>query len=97
MYSNKNVLAAVAAFATAVSAGQWADEHHHGNGTVTKTKVVEKFTTYCPEPTVFTVNGKVYDVEEPTTIIVDECPCTVVEVRRTCSPATYTSKPPTRC
>lgn len=51
------------------------------NETVTTTKVVEAYTTYCPEPTTFELGGKTYTVEEPTTLTITECPCTIVEVR----------------
>lgn len=52
----------------------------HGNETVTTTKVVDEYTTYCPEPTTFELGGHTYEVEVPTTLTITECPCTIVEV-----------------
>ncbi|KAF4976764.1 hypothetical protein FZEAL_6612, partial [Fusarium zealandicum] len=49
------------------------------NGTVTVTSVYDVYTTYCPEPTSFHLGGKDYVVTAPTTLIITDCPCTVVE------------------
>ncbi|KAL3427963.1 LysM domain-containing protein [Phlyctema vagabunda] len=40
------------------------------------TITVEIFTTYCPEPTVFTQGTKTYTVTEATTLTIEDCPCT---------------------
>lgn len=50
------------------------------NETITTTKVVAAYTTYCPEPTTFELGGKKYEVTEPTTLTITDCPCTIVEV-----------------
>ena len=47
---------------------------------VTTTKVVAHYTTYCPEPTIFSLGTKTYTVTEPTTLTITDCPCTIVEV-----------------
>lgn len=46
----------------------------------TTTKIVSQYTTYCPEPTVVTVNEKQYTVTKATTLTITDCPCTIVEV-----------------
>jgi hypothetical protein len=45
----------------------------------TTTKIVSQYTTYCPEPTVVTVNEKQYTVTKATTLTITDCPCTIVE------------------
>lgn len=42
------------------------------------TEVVTEFTTYCPEATTFTTNGKTYTVTEATTLTITDCPCTLI-------------------
>ena len=57
------------------------EEYQHKNGTyVHVTKVVNVYTTFCPEPTTFEFNHKQYKVDKPTTLTITDCPCTVVEV-----------------
>ncbi|KAG9259172.1 uncharacterized protein F5Z01DRAFT_669899 [Emericellopsis atlantica] len=74
---SKTALFTLAAAATAVSAAT--------NGTVvTTTKVVDVYTTYCPEPTTFELGKKKYTVTEPTTLTITDCPCTIVEPCYTC-------------
>lgn len=41
------------------------------------TEVVTAYTTYCPEPTEITQNGKTYTVTEATTLTITDCPCTI--------------------
>ena len=53
----------------------------HRNETVpTTTKVVDEFTTFCPEPTTFEMGGHTFEVEEATTLTITDCPCTITEV-----------------
>lgn len=86
MYSY-SLLALASVAAAAVMPGS---PQHFANGimrrneTVTTTKVVSAYTTYCPEPTTFELGGKTYEVEEPTTLTITDCPCTIVEVSFPC-------------
>ncbi|KFH43690.1 Cell wall protein-like protein [Hapsidospora chrysogenum ATCC 11550] len=57
---------------------------------VTTTKVVAHYTTYCPEPTIFSLGTKTYTVTEPTTLTITDCPCTIVEPCYTCPAPTAT-------
>lgn len=43
--------------------------------------VVDKYTTWCPKATEFTVNGKGYTATGPTMLTVTDCPCTITTVR----------------
>ncbi|KAL5889263.1 hypothetical protein ACKVWC_004499 [Pyricularia oryzae] len=43
----------------------------------TVTQVVDEIVTYCPEPTVITINDECYTVTEPTTLTITNCPCTI--------------------
>jgi hypothetical protein len=63
-------VASILALATAVSAGQ--------NVTYT-TEVVTALTTYCPEATVLTHNGKTYTITSATTLTITDCPCTLTK------------------
>ncbi|GMM50849.1 Spi1 protein [Starmerella bacillaris] len=47
---------------------------------VTKTEIVTAFTTYCPGPTIFTMQGRTYTVTSPTTITITDCPCTLTHI-----------------
>ncbi|GMG40390.1 unnamed protein product [Ambrosiozyma monospora] len=56
----------------------------YSNGTVstitydtTVEEVVTAFTTYCPEATKITTNGKTYTVTGATTLTITDCPCTI--------------------
>ncbi len=51
---------------------------HHNVTTVTE--VVDKYVTYCPEPTHLTFNNKTYTVTEACTYTITDCPCTVTRV-----------------
>ncbi|KAG0672562.1 hypothetical protein C6P40_001779 [Pichia californica] len=42
------------------------------------TEVVTAYTTYCPEATEITTNGKTYTVTGATTLTITDCPCTIV-------------------
>ncbi|UNI13478.1 hypothetical protein JDV02_000221 [Purpureocillium takamizusanense] len=53
--------------------------HPHGNHTVTTTKVVSRYTTWCPEPTTVCIGSKTYTVTKPTTLTITDCPCTITE------------------
>ncbi|EXV01582.1 hypothetical protein X797_005098 [Metarhizium robertsii] len=71
--------------------GSSADRH---NATVvTKTKVVSRYTTYCPEPTTVEIGTKTYTVTKPTTLTITECPCTVTETHKK-PPHTKEAPPP---
>ncbi|OAA48375.1 Mmc protein [Metarhizium rileyi] len=59
-----------------------APRHQHHNGTVTKTMVVSRYTTYCPEPTTVCIGTKTYTVTAPTTLTITECPCTITETQK---------------
>ncbi|RCI10034.1 hypothetical protein L249_8744 [Ophiocordyceps polyrhachis-furcata BCC 54312] len=51
-----------------------------GPVTVTTTRVVhDEYVTWCPEPTVVTMNGKFYTADKPMHITIKDCPCTIVE------------------
>ncbi|KAL1898791.1 hypothetical protein Sste5346_003198 [Sporothrix stenoceras] len=63
-------VASILALATAVSAGQ--------NVTYT-TEVVTALTTYCPEATTLTHNGKTYTISSATTLTITDCPCTLTK------------------
>ncbi|KUI70888.1 Cell wall protein SED1 [Cytospora mali] len=39
--------------------------------------VVDYFTTWCPEATVLTYNGKYYTATGPTELTITDCPCTI--------------------
>ncbi|KHN97049.1 uncharacterized protein MAM_05158 [Metarhizium album ARSEF 1941] len=59
----------------------WSTRSHATNQTVvTRTKVVSRFTTYCPGPTTLSVGTKTYTVTAATTLTISECPCTITEV-----------------
>lgn len=73
-------LASLATAAVVPGGSQYYPDMEHRNGTVTTTRVVNAYTTYCPEPTTFELGGKTYEVAEPTTLTITECPCTIVEV-----------------
>ncbi|GME71363.1 unnamed protein product [Ambrosiozyma monospora] len=56
----------------------------YSNGTVstityetTVDEVVTAFTTYCPEATEITTNGKTITVTGATTLTITDCPCTI--------------------
>ncbi|GKT85428.1 LOW QUALITY PROTEIN: cell wall protein [Colletotrichum tofieldiae] len=49
---------------------------HNGTGTYTITKVWDRVTTYCPEPTTLYYNNRTYTIDGPTTLIIPDCPCT---------------------
>lgn len=53
----------------------------------TITEVVTAYTTYCPEPTEITQNGKVYTVTEATTLTITDCPCTITHAPSSTAPA----------
>lgn len=55
----------------------------NGTAIATTTRVVDEYVTYCPEPTTFEFNHKKYIITEATTLTITDCPCTVVEVRKT--------------
>lgn len=46
----------------------------------TVTQVVDEIVTYCPAPTVITINDECYTVTEPTTLTITNCPCTITTV-----------------
>jgi hypothetical protein len=90
----KTLLAAAALVASAFADGEnmkWqtskaatTSQHHTWpahNGTITTTKVVSKYTTWCPEPTTVCIGTKTYTVTKPTTLTITDCPCTITEVR----------------
>ncbi|CAG9936923.1 unnamed protein product [Clonostachys rosea f. rosea IK726] len=52
----------------------WGGEHH--NKTITTTKTLTAYTTYCPGPTTLHFNGKKYTVTQETTLTITDCPCT---------------------
>lgn len=76
-------LATVAAATAAVPPYQVAPLLRHNETVVTTTKIVSAYTTYCPEPTTFELGGHTYEVAEPTTLTITDCPCTIVEVSST--------------
>lgn len=82
MYSYTILALASLATATVMPGGSpfYANDLQHHNETITTTKVVASYTTYCPEPTTFELGGKTYEVAEPTTLTITDCPCTIVEV-----------------
>ncbi|OAQ68901.1 hypothetical protein VFPPC_05062 [Pochonia chlamydosporia 170] len=49
---------------------------------VTTTKVVSRYTTYCPVPTTVCIGTKTYTVTEPTTLTITDCPCTITETHK---------------
>ncbi|GKT59271.1 cell wall protein [Colletotrichum tofieldiae] len=63
---------------------------HNGTGTYTITKVWDRVTTYCPEPTTLYYNNRTYTIDGPTTLIIPDCPCTQTYTTR----HTDGSKPP---
>ncbi|KAK4450100.1 hypothetical protein QBC34DRAFT_350186 [Podospora aff. communis PSN243] len=50
-------------------------------GLVTVVTVVGRFLTYCAEPTVLKWGKNVYSVTAPTTLTIDDCPCTITTTR----------------
>ncbi|KAK5660238.1 hypothetical protein OQA88_12772 [Cercophora sp. LCS_1] len=48
-------------------------------GITTVVTVVDRFLTYCPEPTVFVWAGRTYSVDAPATVTISDCPsgCTI--------------------
>ncbi|KAF4592512.1 Cell wall protein SED1 [Ophiocordyceps camponoti-floridani] len=90
----------VAAFAGLVSsqytsAATYGTSSYNPGPVPTTTKVVDQYVTYCPVPTMVTMNEKVYTVTKPTTLTITDCPCTVTEPCYTCAPDTYSSPQPT--
>lgn len=61
---------------------------------VTTTRVVNAYTTYCPFATTLEFNGKTYEVTEPTTLTILDCPCTVTETAPCSANATGIPPPP---
>jgi hypothetical protein len=85
------VVLAVATIALAEKSKPWG---HHKNGTIAYTTITTTaLTTYCPEPTKITHNGKTYTVTEATTLTITDCPCTVTEVCVLPSPQQIPSPP----
>ncbi|PHH68263.1 hypothetical protein CDD80_137 [Ophiocordyceps camponoti-rufipedis] len=90
----------VAAFAGLVSS-QYTSAASYGTSSYnpapvpTTTKVVDQYVTYCPVPTVVTMNDKYYTVTKPTTLTILDCPCTVTEPCYTCAPTNYPGPKPT--
>jgi len=90
--------AAVLALVAAVSAGQYPAKNET---VVYTTEVVTALTTYCPEATTLTHNGKTYTVTEATTLTITDCPCTISKpvwtssyvVYSTCNVTTPTQAP----
>ncbi|OAA68121.1 hypothetical protein SPI_00316 [Niveomyces insectorum RCEF 264] len=78
-------VATVLALATAVSAGI-------SNVTYT-TEVVTALTTYCPEATTLTHNGKTYTVSEATTLTITDCPCTLTKPVTTATTVSCSTTP----
>ncbi|KXH66406.1 hypothetical protein CSAL01_10765 [Colletotrichum salicis] len=60
-------------------------EHAYTNGTFTITKVWDAVTTYCPQPTTLCFNNRTYTIEQPTTFIIPDCPCTQTYTTNQCS------------
>ncbi|KAF4773787.1 hypothetical protein HER10_EVM0004556 [Colletotrichum scovillei] len=60
-------------------------EHVYTNGTYTITKVWDAVTTYCPQPTTLCFNNRTYTIEQPTTFIIPDCPCTQTYTTNQCS------------
>ncbi|KAK0627119.1 hypothetical protein B0T14DRAFT_127926 [Immersiella caudata] len=50
-------------------------------GIVTVVTVVGRFLTYCAEPTVLKWGKNAYSVTAPTTLTIDDCPCTIATTR----------------
>jgi len=82
------------ALATSVSAGvaQWGPSGN-GTGVAYTTEVVTALTTYCPEATEITHNGKTYTVTSATTLTITNCPCTLTHPVTWSTPAPATSTP----
>ena len=71
----------LSALAGLVAAGEYAEPPHPTtHHEVTTTKVVSRYTTWCPEPTTVCIGSKTYTVTKPTTLTVTDCPCTITEV-----------------
>ncbi|KAI9851734.1 MAG: hypothetical protein M1838_002949 [Thelocarpon superellum] len=66
-------VAAVAALAAGVSAGNYSTPVFY------TTDVVTSFTTYCPASTTLTHNGVTYTVSSATTLTITNCPCTITK------------------
>lgn len=51
-------------------------------GLTTVVTVVDRFLTYCPEPTVFVWAGRTYSVDAPATVTISDCEggCTIATV-----------------
>lgn len=56
------------------------------------TEVVTELTTYCPESTTLTVNGKTYTVTEATTLTITDCPCTITHSTKPAASSTVSSE-----
>lgn len=90
-----SVAAVVAAAVVGVSAG---------SNVTYVTEVVTALTTFCPEPTQITHDGKTYTITKATTLTITDCPCTVtkpvytskVVECNTCGGGNYTKPPPTK-
>ncbi|KYK59225.1 hypothetical protein DCS_00355 [Drechmeria coniospora] len=73
-------VAADANWPMATGGGRWPPNH---NNTVV-TRVVDKYETYCPEPTTVCIGTKTYTVTKATTLTITDCPCTITEECSTC-------------
>ncbi|KAG5978726.1 hypothetical protein E4U55_006025 [Claviceps digitariae] len=51
--------------------------HHHKNGTLVTTEVVDQYVTYCPGAMKITHGHKVYTMTKPGTLTITDCPCTI--------------------
>jgi hypothetical protein len=63
----------------AVLAAAVAGAHAYGKNVTIVTEVVDKYVTYCPEPTEITHGDKTYTVTEPGTVTITDCPCTITK------------------
>ncbi|WYZ45253.1 hypothetical protein EsH8_VIII_000569 [Colletotrichum jinshuiense] len=69
-------LAAASASAAYVVPGPIHPPGYNGTGTFTVTKVWDRVTTYCPEPTTLYFNNRTYVIDKPKTFVIPDCPCT---------------------
>ena len=60
---------------------------------VTSTEIVTEFTTYCPNPTIFSTNGVTYTVTEASSLTVTDCPCTLTHTNTVTVSAAETAVP----
>jgi len=78
-------------FAALAAGVQGAVYGGYSNATVYETITTTALTTYCPASTTLTQGTNTYTVTEATTLVITDCPCTIVRPVTPATPAPYIS------